>query len=57
MRADATCVSIAAGDASQTTGKVMRLRYAGTCRECGSELAAGTSAVYDRSAESSTVPE
>jgi hypothetical protein len=34
-------------DAGPTT-KTMRLRYAGTCRHCGRELAAGTVAVYDR---------
>lgn len=28
----------------------MRLRYAGTCRDCASGLEAGTSAVYDRAA-------
>lgn len=26
----------------------MRLRYAGTCRACGADLAAGTTAIYDR---------
>lgn len=47
-RADATNVSIEAGDIGQSTSKVMRLRYAGTCRDCASGLDAGTSAVYDR---------
>ena len=28
--------------------KRMRLRYAGACRSCGAELAAGTTAVYER---------
>lgn len=30
------------------TDKAMRLRYAGVCRLCGSELAAGARAVYER---------
>jgi len=30
------------------TTKTMRLRYAGTCRSCGAALAAGTTAVYER---------
>lgn len=34
--------------------KTMRLRYAGTCRACGTALAAGTTAVYDRSTRSVT---
>jgi hypothetical protein len=30
--------------------KRLRLRYAGKCRECGTELAQGTTALYDRTA-------
>lgn len=32
----------------QPTTKQMRLRYAGSCSVCGSDLSAGTKAVYDR---------
>lgn len=32
--------------------KRMRLRYAGTCRVCGSALDGGTDAVYERSSKS-----
>jgi hypothetical protein len=32
----------------------MRLRYAGTCRECNAALAAGTTATYDRTTKSVT---
>lgn len=35
--------------AEPTDDKRMRLRYAGTCRECGADLPAGTKAVYERS--------
>jgi len=34
--------------AAQPTTKVVRLRYAGTCRDCGAQLEAGITAVYDR---------
>jgi hypothetical protein len=36
------------GAPSQLDVKTMRLRYAGTCRECGQGLPAGTVAVYER---------
>lgn len=32
--------------------KRMRLRYAGTCRDCGAALPAGTDAIYDRNTKS-----
>jgi hypothetical protein len=35
-----------------TDEKRMRLRYAGTCRVCGSELPARTEAIYDRASKS-----
>jgi len=38
-------------DESASSTKTMSLRYAGTCRECGAELAAGTTAIYDRLAK------
>lgn len=41
------------GDGAVAAMKTMRLRYAGRCRTCNRELAAGTMAVYDR--ESKTV--
>lgn len=33
----------------RATTKIMRLRYAGRCRACGAALAAGTTAVHERS--------
>lgn len=39
------------GDAV-TPAKVMRLRYAGTCAECGAELESGTRAAYYRATKS-----
>ncbi|WP_231494950.1 nuclease-related domain-containing protein [Cellulomonas sp. KRMCY2] len=41
------------GEAPSAAVKRMRLRYAGTCRECGAALPAGETAVYER--ESKTV--
>jgi hypothetical protein len=35
-------------DAVAATDKTMRLRYAGSCRLCGTQLAAGETAVYER---------
>ncbi len=46
-----TCPSL---PTTPPTTKVMRLRYAGTCRACHTDLAAGTTAVYDRSTKSVT---
>jgi hypothetical protein len=37
--------------ASLTDVKRMRLRYAGTCARCGTSLAAGTTADYDRASK------
>jgi hypothetical protein len=37
--------------ASVTDAKRMRLRYAGTCARCGTSLAAGTTADYDRASK------
>ncbi len=41
-------------DDAPAATKVMRLRYAGTCRECGTALDAGVRAVYDRSTKTVT---
>jgi hypothetical protein len=41
-------VSIVDGQAG-ANDKLMRLRYAGTCRECGIELPAKAEAIYERS--------
>ncbi|WP_426594910.1 nuclease-related domain-containing protein [Cellulomonas sp. McL0617] len=41
-------------EAASDSTKTMRLRYAGTCRECGASLEAGTKAVYDRSTKTVT---
>jgi hypothetical protein len=41
---------VSTGEAAEVgDDKRMRLRYAGTCRECGTDLPAGTRAVYERS--------
>jgi len=45
--ADDPCVPDVSDDAVSTS-KTMRLRYPGRCRECGVDLPAGTTAVYDR---------
>jgi hypothetical protein len=37
------------GDQPEPDAKVMHLRYAGTCRECGAALSAKTEAIYERS--------
>lgn len=38
-------------DADASTTKQMRLRYAGTCRHCGTTLSAGDIAIHDRAAK------
>ncbi|WP_285117309.1 nuclease-related domain-containing protein [Leifsonia sp. fls2-241-R2A-40a] len=39
-------------EAESAASKVMRLRYAGRCANCGKDISAGTVAVYDRSSKS-----
>ncbi|MDO8121224.1 nuclease-related domain-containing protein [Isoptericola sp. b490] len=48
LGADVESVTTEQQGAAQPTMKVMRLRYAGACRDCGAQLAAGTTAVYDK---------
>jgi len=47
----ATVFSMGEESASVTDVKRMRLRYAGTCVRCGTPLAAGTTADYDRASK------